>query len=169
MIQGRAKADLITGMVLFVLAVAIVYGAWTMDRLELRQIHPLSAPGLLPGLLGIALGIFSLLLIAQALRARADASAVDTGPSGLIDDGGLVRLTVAAFLCLAYALGLVGRVPFWLATSVFVASFIFLFEWREASFRREVIASAGWALAIGIAVGWGVAYAFSELFLVRLP
>ena len=171
MTQGQTKADLITGVVLFVLAVAIVYAAWTMDRLELRHIHPLSAPGLLPGLLGFALGVCALLLITQSLRALSVISDTqdDSARSETRVDGRLFRLAIAVFLCLAYALGLVGLVPFWLATTLFVSSFILFFEWREASSRREAIASAGWALAIGIAVGLGVAYAFSELFLVRLP
>lgn len=165
-----ARADLITGALLFVLSVAIIYGAWTMDRLEIRQIHPLSVPGLLPGILGLALAICSLVLIAQAVRARAAAGRAlpaDTAVTGETDRGAFGRLIVAGVLCLGYALGLVGRVPFWFATATFVTAFILVFEWREAASNR--LSSLAWALGIGLCTGIGVAYAFSELFLVRLP
>ena len=165
--QRAARADLITGALLFVLSVAIIYGAWTMDRLEIRQIHPLSVPGLLPGILGAALAICSLVLIAQAVRARGQALAGDAAADGETDRGAFGRLIVAGVLCLGYPLGLVGRVPFWLATAAFVTGFILIFEWREAASNR--LSSVAWALGIGLCTGIGVAYAFSELFLVRLP
>ena len=56
--------------------------------------------------------------------------------------------------------------PYWLATSVFVASFIAIFEWTDGGSRWVRLA---WALGIGLAVGLAVSYVFSELFLVRLP
>jgi putative tricarboxylic transport membrane protein len=78
----------------------------------------------------------------------------------------VIRLAVALSLCLGYALGLVGRTPFWLATALFVTSFIVVFEWTDDGNRMARLA---WALAIGIAAGVGISYVFSELFLVRLP
>jgi putative tricarboxylic transport membrane protein len=164
-----ARADLVTGAVLFVLAVAVIYGAWTMDRLEPRQIHPASAPGLTPGLLGIALAVASLVLVAGALKRRrpaipppADADAAIQPP----DSGALARLATAAALCLVYAIGLVGRMPFWLATSIFVTAFIAIFEWWEPERRLRRLA---WALFLGLATGLVVSYAFRDIFLVRLP
>ena len=165
-----SRADLVTGAVLFVLSVAIIYGSWTMDRLEIRRIHPLSVPGLLPGILGLVLATCSLVLIAQAIRSRGAARRSVPGDAAGGDQpepGALGRLTLAGVLCLAYPLGLVGRVPFWLATAAFVSAFILVFEWREA--RSSRVSRIAWALGIGLCTGIGVAYAFSELFLVRLP
>jgi putative tricarboxylic transport membrane protein len=166
-----ARADLATGIVLFVLSVAVIYGAWTMDRLEIRQIHPSSVPGLTPGLLGIALAVCSVMLIAKALRrirppqspsvrAAAEADAVPADPHAF------ARLIGATALCLVYALGLVGRMPFWLATATFVTVFIAAFEWDRGGSR---VASLAWALFLGVATGLAVSYVFSDLFLVRLP
>ena len=168
--RGMARADLVTGAVLFVLAVAVIYGAWTMDRLELRQIHPLSVPGLLPGFLGIALAICSILLTVGAVQgSRPGATRGESAVAEARDPSAFRRLMLAGGLCLVYALGLVGRIPFWLATSLFVAMFILAFEWDAAAQRRQRLASLAWALAIGLCTGASVAYAFSELFLVRLP
>ena len=162
--NGRmVRADLVTGAVLLALAVAMIVGAWNMDRLEIRRIHPLSAPGLTPGLLGIALGVASLILIAQSVRSGGLAGWRDWERRPLQP---VIRLAVAFTLCLGYALGLVGRMPFWLATALFVTTFIVAFEWADDGNRVVRIA---WATAIGIAAGLGISYVFSDLFLVRLP
>lgn len=165
--QG-ATADLVTGAVLFALAMAMVVGAWTMSRLEIRQIHPLTAPGLLPGLLGIALALCSILLIVEALARRRAARAA-AAPAADPADSSRANLGIALLLCLGYALGLVGRVPFWLATALFVGAFILVFEWPEARTRRDRLVGAAWAVGIGLVAGVGIALAFSDIFLVRLP
>lgn len=165
-----STADLAAGAVFFALAVAVIYGSWTMDRLEVRQIHPLTAPGLLPGLLGFALALCSVLLIVQALRSRrADGGEVQGEAIAAAGGNSMGRLAIAVVLCLTYALILIGRVPYWIATAIFVFTFIFLFEWRESRTSRQTLFSLLWALAIGLAAGLSISYAFSELFLVRLP
>jgi putative tricarboxylic transport membrane protein len=168
-----ARADLATGVVLFALSVAVIYGAWTMDRLEIRPIHPSSVPGLTPGLLGLALAVCSILLIAKAVRASqaavADRAARGGGEALPPDAGANIRTLGAAALCLVYALGLVGRMPYWLATAVFVTLFIIVFEWDRGGAPARRAVRIGWALALGIATGLAVSYVFSDLFLVRLP
>jgi putative tricarboxylic transport membrane protein len=141
-----------------------------MDRLELRRVHPLSAPGLTPGLLGIALAVASVMLISQALRKRPfrTASLAPTR-TGEADRGATQRLLLCGALCLVYALGLVGSLPFWLATAVFVSAFIVLFEWEAgAPAHRRMIALA-WATGLGLAAGGAISYVFRDLFFVRLP
>ena len=167
--RGMARADLIMGAVFFVLSVAVIYGAWTMDRLEIRQIHPLSVPGLLPGLLGIALALCSILLITSSVRNGTNAvnAAAASDSQNDSNPGAFRRLALATLLCLLYALGFVGRLPFWLATTLFVTSFILIFEWSDR--RGSKLGSFAWAVGIGGVTGLSVAYAFSEIFLVRLP
>jgi len=162
------RADLITGVLLFALAVAVITGAWTMDRLEIRQVHPLSVPGLTPGLLGLALALTSLLLIAGSLRQPTARVPTET-ESAAANPGAWTRLLTAAALCLIYALGLVGRLPFWLATALFVTVFIAVFEWDRGGPAGRRAVRLGWALFLGIATGFAVSYVFRDLFLVRLP
>ena len=173
MTPRQVRADLITGTIIFVLSVAVIYGAWTMDRLQIRQIHPLSAPGLLPGLLGIALALTSAMLVMKSIRRLGStpggSEAVSAGDaSGQTESGGPLRLVIALVLCLVYALGLVGRLPFWLATAIFVTTFIAVFEWDRGSPSRRYIPLA-WAVFLGLVTGWVVSFVFSDLFLVRLP
>lgn len=165
-----ARADLTAGVVFLVLAVAVISGSWTMDRLEFRQIHPLSAPGFTPGLLGIALAFASLLLIAQAIRNLRTAPAQEaTATDGAENPGAVRRLFAATGLCLLYALGLVGRMPFWLATAIFVTVFIGVFEWTRTAPPARHLRRLGWAVFLGLATGFAVDYVFRVLFLVRLP
>lgn len=162
-----ARADLIAGLVLFALSLAVIYGARTMPRLEIRQIHPLSAPGLTPGLLGIALALTSLILIGKAMRSRGGVPA-ETAPEDA-DPGARFRLAAAAVLCLVYALGLIGRMPFWLATASFVTVAIAVFEWDRGGTHGRRMVRLAWALFLGIGTGVAVSYIFRDLFLVRLP
>ena len=169
-----ARADLATGAVLFALSLGIIYGAWSMDRLEARHIHPLSAPGLMPGVLGLALAVCSVMLLVGALRElRSTPRAAHVAPPGGSADegnpGARFRLISAAVICLVYALGLIGRVPYWLATSLFVAVFIAFFEWEANAPAARRAVRLGWAVSLGLATGLAVSYAFRELFLVRLP
>ncbi|MEO1103961.1 MAG: tripartite tricarboxylate transporter TctB family protein [Pseudomonadota bacterium] len=160
---AMARADLLTGVVLLALGLAMLYGGFVMDRLEIRQIHPASIPGLVPMGLGIALAVCAVILLASAVRAGGL-----TAPSYAGDRAALLRLVLCMALCLTYPLILIGWLPFWLATSLFVTGFIAIFEWTPRLPRAHAIALAT-AILQGILVGVVTAYVFSELFLVRLP
>ena len=69
---GMVRADLLAGLFFIILGLAIFYGAWTMDRLEVRRIQPLTAPGLVPGLLSAALTLCGFVLAFRSLRTPAD-------------------------------------------------------------------------------------------------
>lgn len=160
--DAAARADLWTGVVLLALALAMIAGAWSMDRLELRRIHPLSAPGLVPGMLGAALAVCAVILIAGAGRRGLG------NPLAAAERGPALRLAACLALTLAYPLLLIGALPFWLATTLFVAAFVALFEWapRPASGHARAL---GVAAVMGLIAGPLTAYVFQELFLVRLP
>jgi hypothetical protein len=64
---------------------------------------------------------------------------------------------------------LVGWLPFWLASALFISAFTIIFEWDATAptalrVRRIVTASI-----LGLVVGGAVYLLFQELFLVRLP
>jgi hypothetical protein len=143
---------------------AMLYGGWTMDRLEAQHINPYTAPGLVPGLLGAGLVLMGVLLFVRALRAKAALA-----PAQADGDNDPARFAVSLALCLGYGLGLVGRAPFWLATFLFVFAAITVLQWRER--RAAGSLGRGLALAAACAAGTalGVTLLFQELFLVRLP
>jgi putative tricarboxylic transport membrane protein len=161
------RADLYTAPILFLLGTAMTYGGWTMERLEIRQIHPASIPGLTPMLLGIALAIASIVLFIQARTHSpiSEASHSDPQPAS----GSRRDLFVAASLCVLYSIGLVGNIPFAVATALFIAAFVFAFEADPGKGRTHIIKIAAIAITLGIILAAAMSVLFRYAFLVRLP
>ena len=164
--RPSALADLLWSLVWIVLGAAIVYGSWTMDRLEKMHIDPLTAPGLVPGVLGGFLVVMGTLLMLRSARAGGLQLAGGL-PQPQLD---LKRLGTAFVLCVGYAAGLVGHgLPFWAATTLFVAGSIVIFQWPERRRNGTLAKGVAIALACGAGAAAAVTLVFQELFLVRLP
>ena len=159
-------ADLLTGAAWLALAIAIMIGAWQMDRLERLSAAIYTAPGLVPGLLGAALALMSVILMGRALRAGALAD-VRLPPLRIADHW---RLIAALVLCLGFAIGLVGRgPPFWLAAALFTAVTVFVFQFPDRRRGGTLARGALFAVVFGLIAGFAIHYLFQDLFLVRLP
>lgn len=161
------RADLLTAIFFIVLAAATLQGSWTMDRLEVRRIHPLTAPGLVPGMLSAALLLCGVVLAIRSLRLPAPGGWTDLGAA--ITAGPSRRAGMVLLLCLIYTLGLVGLVPFWLATGLFIFAFVMVFETWLAAPRRTVRQSLPWAFGLAVTASAIVTIVFERVFLVRLP
>lgn len=137
---------------------AVIFAAaWRMDRFEQMGGTLYTAPGLVPGLFGLALVLLGAALAWRGLRRRgggADAA------EPLLNR----RVLVTLALTLAYAAGAVGRLPFAPATAVFVAVFAWLYADTSRGLRRIVI-----ALLAGVLTATAVVLVFEDLVLVRLP
>jgi hypothetical protein len=126
----------------------------------------MSAPGLTPGFIGLVLLVLGLLLLVRSVRERrvaAAAAASDAAPPAVAGHTGRALLAVA--LCLVYALGLLGRLPFAWATGVFVFAFVAAFAFERARPWRTLAGAAAMAVFTSVAV----TLLFEQLFLVRLP
>lgn len=156
------RADLVTAVVLFAIGVAIVVQAWHMPRFIEQSGTGLTAPGIVPGFYGVMIALLSVVLGQRAIGRGGWAV---RGSSGSADDRR--QLGTAALLGLVYAGGLVGRVPFWLASALFVFAFVTAFEWElgPQGRTRRVIEAA----LIGLGTGVAVMLVFEKLFLLRLP
>jgi hypothetical protein len=165
--QRPPRADLVSGLCWIALGAAIVYGSWAMDRLENLKINPLTAPGLVPGILGAAIALCGLVMTLRAARAGALRTWVaDPAAEPIIT----WRIALSVALCLGFALGLVGRgLPFWLAAGTFLFVHIFVFEYGALRSRRQLARGALVALAVGAGASFVITMIFQEFFLVRLP
>jgi hypothetical protein len=160
-------ADLLTGAAWLAVATGIVIGAWQMDRLERLSAVIYTAPGLVPGMLGVALGAMSLVLIGRSLYAGASATNTRIPSIRLADHW---RLIAALLLGLAFSIGLVGRgLPFWLVAATYVAVMVFVFQFSERRRDRQLVRGALIACVYGVLSGLAIHYLFQDLFLVRLP
>jgi hypothetical protein len=161
------KADLLASLVFIVLSAATLYGSWTMDRLANRRINPMTVPGLVPGLLSAALLVCGIILAVRSLRMPAAGGWSALGTN--VTSSAAQRAGVVLVLTLVYSLGLIGLVPFWLATGIFVFAFILVFETWLAVPRRPLLQSLPWALGLAVATAAIVTIVFERAFLVRLP
>ena len=163
-----ARSDLVGGLAWTAFGLAIVVASWTMDRLERFGAMVYTVPGLVPGLLGAAIALLGLLLAIRALRRGAIAGLAAPWSPTPEGRATLVRVAVAAVLSLGYALVLVGRVPFPIATALFVFVFIMVFDVSE-SVRSPLPRRAAFALIAAIVTSAVVSLTFERIFLVRLP
>jgi len=158
-----ALADRLTAILFFALGLALLYGGWSMDRLEVRQIHPASIPGLVPMILGVLLSFCSVLLF---LKSFPDS---ESGKEMMLSGGSWARLGLTAVICTIYAVSLIGTVNYSLGTAIFTFVFALIFSFPVDGDRRSQAISVFAAILLALCVAFGSAYLFRELFLVRLP
>ncbi len=157
------RVDLIVAIVFFLVGAAIVFHAWNMPTFRERGGDIFTAPGIVPGFHGTIIAFLSALLGWRAVgrRRRGLGATTEAGATA-----GLSGLALVIALCLIFAVGLVTRLPFWLASALFVTTFVLVFEWSSGANRVRLVATAA---AIGLGAGVGISLVFEKLFLVRLP
>lgn len=162
------RTDLWTAAVFLAAAIAIIYASWLMPTFREQLGQAYTAPGLVPALYGTVIALLALWLGARSIGR----GALRRGPKGSRarrEGYSNARLVLAAALCLAFAVGMVGSLPFWLATSIFVFLFILLFEWRADMPWRARLRPILTAALLAVATGAAVVLVFQRIFYVRLP
>lgn len=164
------KADFVTGLVFFALGIVTLIESLRMPRFEHLGVNPYSAPGVVPGALGVILALLGGVLAVRAARAGGFRLGADiVRGSSLWRQPSVRRFALAFAMTFVYAALLVGTLPFWLATGLFVFSFIAAFEWPTHKTRKARLRGLAIAGAEAAVVAAGVSFVFSELFLVTLP
>ena len=164
------RSDLKDAVGWIVFGIAVLVGSITMDRLEHQNINPVTVPGLLPGLLGIAMILLGGTLGVRSLRRGALSHA--TPPASADTREANRRVWIAIALCTGYGVVLVGHgIPFWLASSVYVTACIVVFRRLSRDPAERRLGARAWvqALVIGVSASVVTWLVFERLFLVRLP
>lgn len=160
------RVDLGIAIAFFLVGGAIVWQAFSMPTFRERQGEIFTAPGIVPGFYGVIICFLSVLLGGRAVgRARRGLGPTAAGSASK----GLLGLALVACLCLVFAIGLVTRLPFWLASAIFVSVFILIFEWEKNASRASRARLLAISLAIGLIAGIAISLVFERAFLVRLP
>jgi hypothetical protein len=166
--KSGVRPDFWFGFGLVVFGFAVAAESWRMPRLSELNVHPMTAPGLVPGLIGAVIFVLGgILFIRSAWAGGWRAPAANGDSTEFANETKRFFATLA--LCVGYAAGLVGQVPFWAATFLFVFGFISLFEWRSDSSRAARARALGLAALQAAIVAAVVTYVFEQIFLVRLP
>jgi hypothetical protein len=164
------RSDLKDAIGWIVFGVAVLVGSITMDRLAQQNINPVTVPGLLPGLLGIAMILLGSVLGVRSLRRGALHQA--SGVSSAEDREQARRVWTAIALCCGYGIVLVGHgIPFWLASTLYVTASILVFQRLSRDPEERRLDARAWtkALVIGAASSVITWLVFEMVFLVRLP
>ena len=177
-----ATRDTVIALVLVSFGVFVVWEASRMPRFEHLTVNPYTVPGIVPAFLGASLTLFGLVMLVRGASARRKRATTDAETATGADPGSgsettaarsgresTLRLGITLALTLGYAAGLVGRVPFWLATLIFVFAFIVAFDGPAARAGRRVPRLILTASLQAVVVAGAIAFVFERLFLVRLP
>lgn len=164
------RSDFWQGLGWVVLGVAVLVGSVTMDRLESQNINPYTVPGLLPGLLGIAMILLGGVLAVRSWQrgALTEARRPFTGHQRETRK----RVWIVIALCSTYSVVLIGHgLPFWLASAIFVIASIIVMQRMSRDPEERQLTPKLWvkAIAIGVIAAVLTQVVFQELFLVRLP
>jgi hypothetical protein len=163
-----ARADLYGGFFWIALGSAIAVGSWNMDRLERQGVSFFTAPGLVPGILGLLMVLCGTVLAIRALR---DGALGNTQrPPVLLEAGTLRRAGLMLLLALGFALALVGHgLPFPVAAALYLFFQIGILQYPERKAKNQI--GRGLLSAALVAAGAAIVISllFQEVFLVRLP
>jgi len=167
-VRPSARADLYSAVVWIGLGGAIAAGSWHMDRLERLGVSFYTAPGLVPGILGVLLILCGAVLAARALREGALGSV--QRPPVLLEAGTLKRAGLSLLLALGFAVGLVGHgLPFPVAAAIYLFLQIAVLQYPERKAKGEVARGLAAAAAVAVGAALVISLLFQEVFLVRLP
>jgi len=143
--------------------------SWQMDRMEQQGATLHTAPGLWPGIVGTLLAVLGAALALRSWQ-RAQRARWDAGEADDTAYAPLASFALATAMFFFYALVLVGHgLPFWLGTALFVAAYVFVFQFPARKAEGRVIRGAVVAIACGVLTAALVTVVFERLFYVRLP
>ena len=168
--SNMARADFVTSIFLTPFGLFILIVSLNMPRFEEQNVTPYSVPGILPAFLGAIITFLGLVLFIRSIRQRGYKLGIGKrAVIGFFRDQSSRRIFLTLIISLLYGLVFLGRIPFYLATGLFVFAFVLIFEYQFkesfASQRKKVLI----ALIMSILVSGIVTAVFRYVFLVNLP
>ncbi len=167
--KSMVKADFVTSVILIAMGIAILVMSIQMPTMADRNQSVFSAPGVVPGFIGVMIIILSFSMFVRSLKKKALAEfRKGTIPKGSLGQESTKRILITIALCLIYAF-LLGKIWFGIPTFTFIFAFIIIFEYDlkkplSAQVKKLLIAAL-----IAILTTAAVMLVFQKLFLVNLP
>ena len=168
--KNMVKADFVTSIVLLLFGTAILIMSIYMPRFEGLGVNPYSVPGIVPGLLGVILLILSLILFIRSIIRKGYQFGLSIEIiKQYFTDESTRNFLLALILSLVYGAFLLTRIPYSLATGLYILIFILIFEYRPKDNISSQKKTIFYSLVEAISVSAGVTLVFRYLFLVDLP
>ncbi len=165
------RKDFITSIILITFSVSVIVMSYEMPRLERRGIDPFSAPGVVPGMIGIVLLSLALILFVRSIRRGGyRLFHKETGMSSENQHQGAgFRVLLTLVISLIYAIGFLGRLDYSFSTALYIFTFICLFEFKAGIALRRQKRMFLFAMIQSVVASVLISIVFQKLFLVDLP
>jgi putative tricarboxylic transport membrane protein len=168
--KTMTRADFVSSLVLIVFGAYVTFDSWRMPRFAEQKANAWSAPGLVPGILGLLFLLLGGILLARSLRRGGHRFGVTAqAVRSMLGTKGVRDLASTLMLCLLYGAVFLGHLPFDAATGIFVFLFIYIAEFKRPRPLRAELRAVAVAAAIAVPTAVVVTYVFQNLFLVNLP
>jgi hypothetical protein len=164
------RSDFWQGVGWVVFGVAVLVASLTMDRLESQHINPYTVPGLLPGVLGMAMILLGTVLAVRSWRRGAFELPREAFTAHQREVRKRVWVVIA--LCAVYSVGLIGQgLVFWLGSAIFITGAILVLQRMDHDPAKRRLTPKVWvqAVVIGVLASVITQLVFQDIFLVRLP
>lgn len=162
------RADALMGIVFVFFGLIVTFESWRMPRMEEFGSNIWSAPGVVPGMVGISLALMGFFLFLRSRQALGLAP-----PPG--EAGAKTRVLITLALCFGFAFVAVGLIPFVLAAFLFLFSFILVFDLQDRRVDGKslegvaLLKRLALALIVAGVASFVITTVFEDVFFVRLP
>ncbi|MFO7782365.1 MAG: tripartite tricarboxylate transporter TctB family protein [Spirochaetia bacterium] len=168
--RNMPKADFVTAMIFVAFGIGVLVLALQMPRFEGQDVNPYSVPGIVPGFLGAIIAFLGGVMLIRSILKKGYRLGIDRDAvTRFYRAEATKRFAMTIVICVVYALVVLGRVPYEVATALFVFAFIAYFEYESDKPLRAQLRKIGIALLMAVLVAGIVGYVFRSLFLVNLP
>ncbi len=168
--SNMPKADFATSLGLTAFGTFVLVVSIRMPRFQEQGANPYSVPGIVPGLVGAILAALGVVLLVRSILRGGHRTGI-TGRTVVEffreESSRRIFLTIVASVI--YGLVLIGTVPFYLATGIYVFAFVMIFEYEFRKPLKEQWRRVAVALLMAVLVAGIVTAVFQYLFLVNLP
>jgi hypothetical protein len=165
--RNMPKADFVASIVLMAFGGWIVVHSINMPRFEDFGANPFSVPGIVPGILGTIITVLSLMVFIRAIRRKGYRLDINQRTlKSTMQDASFKRMTITCSVCIFYGLGMVGAINYYLATFIYVFSFLIIFQYRFSEGYSSQKKLIGWSFVQAMLIAGAVGAVFRYLFLV---
>ena len=168
--SNMPKADFLMSIVLMLFGISVLIIASGMPNFADQNVSPYSAPGVVPALLGaIFLMLGLIMLIRSILRKGYRLGLTGKNIAAWFKDQTTHRFLITLGLSVVYALILLGRMHFLLATGLYMFTFVVLFEYKRGIGLLAQRKTLMMALFLAVLTSGSIYWVFRYLFLVSFP
>jgi len=160
--EDMNKADFFTSIFLFLFGLIIFIMSLKMPTFREVGADPYSAPGIVPGILGVIIACMGAILFFRSVIRKGYKIHISFQSIMLfLKNNSIKRFLIALFLSLFYVIFL-GKIDYFILTGIYIFSFILAFESKS---KKNIIL----ALLLAVAIAASISFVFRYLFLVTLP